>query len=328
MQGCWGDPTLIWLAYLFFFESLRNCPAPFIFGMRRIISPAYPSPNGLWTTRMCKFYTGVPSPAVLQLIIQLCSPYINNRRKIQKEDQIILTLMKLRLDLKMYDLACRFDISESTVSVIFREVLDVLATRLEFLISWPAKETVRKNIPRTMKKSKYSDVRCIIDCSELFIERPTLLTTRAQTWSSYKHHNTLKFLIGITPYGSISFLSQCWGGRISDVELTQLSGIIDKLDYGDVVMADRGFTIEEDLAVKGATLVIPPFLQGRAQLSPKEVTNSRKLSKVRIHVERAIGRVKTFSILQNTLPTKLVKHASKIVHVCAALTNLSPKLIN
>ena len=35
----------------------------------------------------------------------------------------------------------------------------------------------------------------------------------AQTWSDYKSHNTIKFLIGITPTGFISFLSNCYGGR-------------------------------------------------------------------------------------------------------------------
>ena len=43
---------------------------------------------------------------------------------------------------------------------------------------------------------------CIIDCTEIFIERPTNLDVRARTFSNYKSHNTVKFLIGITPNGS------------------------------------------------------------------------------------------------------------------------------
>ena len=33
--------------------------------------------------------------------------------------------------------------------------------------------------------------------------------------SNYKHSNTIKYLIGITPAGAVSSLSHGWGGRVS-----------------------------------------------------------------------------------------------------------------
>ena len=54
---------------------------------------------------------------------------------------------------------------------------------------------------------------CIIDCFEVFCEQPNGLKARAQTYSQYKHQSTIKFLIGITPQGLVSFISKCWGGR-------------------------------------------------------------------------------------------------------------------
>ena len=78
----------------------------------------------------------------------------------------------------------------------------------------------------------------IIDCFEIFVERATDLKARAQTWSNYKHHNTVKFLIGITPQGTISFISKGWGGRVSDRYLTEKCGLLEKLLPGDVLLAE------------------------------------------------------------------------------------------
>ena len=62
----------------------------------------------------------------------------------------------------------------------------------------------------------------IIDCFEVFMERPTNLKARAQTWSDYRHHNTVKFLIGISPRGAISYISKGWGRYTSNRELWTL----------------------------------------------------------------------------------------------------------
>ena len=79
------------------------------------------------------------------------------------------------------------------------------------------------------------------------------------TFSNYKNDNTFKGLVGISPDGSVTFVSLLYPGSISDKELTKRSGILDLLEPGDSVMADRGFEIEEDLLLIGVKLNIPPF---------------------------------------------------------------------
>lgn len=146
----------------------------------------------------------------------------------------------------------------------------------------------------------------------------------------------MKFLIGITPTGCISFLSKAWGGRVSDDQLTRSSGILQKLCPGDVVMADRGFRLQEDFGMLQCELVVPSFTKGKLQLSAKEVELSRAMSRVRIHVERVIGVLKNrYTILQSTLPISLIKRPSdgdvttidKIMTVCAALCNLGELVV-
>ena len=104
----------------------------------------------------------------------------------------------------------------------------------------------------------------IIDCFKIFIKGPTSLKARAQTYSNYKKHNTVKFLIGITLQGSIAFVSKGLGGRVSDVHITENCGLLCNLLPGDLlVLADQGFTIQEAAGLFCAEVKIPPFTKGK-----------------------------------------------------------------
>ena len=136
----------------------------------------------------------------------------------------------------------------------------------------------------------------------------------------------MKYLIGITPQGSIAFISQGWGGRTSDVHLTEKSGLLEKLLPGDVILADRGFTIQESVGLYCAEIKLPPFTRGKKQLTKVEVDAARRLSRVRIHVERVIGMLRQkYMLLQSTLPismltcddTEKLTTIDKIVTICS-----------
>ena len=74
----------------------------------------------------------------------------------------------------------------------------------------------------------------IIDCFEIFLDRPLNALARTQTFLPYKHRNTVKCLIVITPQGTVSFTSEGWVGRVSDKHLTENSWLLDHLTPGDV----------------------------------------------------------------------------------------------
>ena len=79
------------------------------------------------------------------------------------------------------------------------------------------------------------------------------------------------------------------GGRVSDVYLTEDSGLLDHLLPGDMMLADRGFTIEESAGTYCATVKVPTYTKGKKQLSQLEVDKSKQLSSVRIHIEQILG---------------------------------------
>jgi len=79
---------------------------------------------------------------------------------------------------------------------------------------------------------------------------------------------------------------------VSDQHLTQHCGILEYLQPGDQVLADRGFNVQDSARLYCAEVKIPPFTRGKKQLSKMEVDKSRDLSRVRIHVERVIGMLR------------------------------------
>ena len=87
--------------------------------------------------------------------------------------------------------------------------------------------------------------------------------------------------------------------------ITQNSWFLRLTDHGDLILADRGFDISNDLAVSSTRLEIPAFTRGKKQLSLQEVEYSKKLSKVHIDVERVIGLLK-MNILYFRVPSLLL----------------------
>ena len=287
------------------------------------------------------FYTGLPSFEILNTVFNQIERFVTRKSQLLTPFQeFVLTLMKLKLNMPLEDLAYRFNVSVPTVSRVFQAWMTVMDKRLSSFIKWPERENLWRTMPQCFQFSFGKKTTVIIDCFEVFIDRPSNLLARAQTFSSYKHHNTVKVLISITPQGTISFVSKAWGGRTSDKFLTENCVIMEKLLPGDLVMADRGFTIHESLVFKQAELAIPAFTRGKDQLDPVDVEKTRGIANVRIHVERVIGLLRRkYTILSGTLPIDYLicnmngsqematPMIDRIINVCSALVNLCPGIV-
>ena len=132
--------------------------------------------------------------------------------------------MPLRSGLLNEDVADRFDISPTKFSFILITWIQLLSKLLKNLVAWLPREAVRDNLPEAFIKTGNNKFRVILDCAEVFIERPKSLDCQAATWSDYKHHNPIKFLVGIPPSGFNIFLSSCYGDRASYKFITKDSG--------------------------------------------------------------------------------------------------------
>ena len=248
------------------------------------------------------FLNGILNAHLFKWLLSLVKPNVEPTTKsIIHENHLLLVLMKLRHGYVNKDLALRFNTNVTNISNIFRTYLKALSDILKNFIVWPEREALRRNIPSSFKNFK--NCVCTIDCN-------------------------IKYLVGITPSGTVSFLSAGWGGRASDKEITRNSGFLDKVTFGDCVLADRGFLIEEELANRGAVLRIPAFTRGKAKMSAKDVDMSRQIAHVRIHVKRVIGQLKKIRILNSVIPLSQVDLADDTMIVISGIVNLSPSVVN
>ena len=233
--------------------------------------------------------------------------------------------MKMKTGLTYSVLGVLFGVSAKTASNIFSQVLGVLYVQTVDWIIWPSQMEIAATMPECFR-NKYPNCRGIIDCTEVKTQRPAGVEKQIKLWSNYKGGWTVKFLVCIAPSGLITFVSRAYGGRASDIFITNQCGILEKFESGDEIMADKGFP---HIKVNdGVTLVMPPFAnKDRPQFTEEEMQNTFNVASVRIHVERAIQRLKIFYILTNRLSVDLIPRMDHIIHVAAVLTNLSPPII-
>jgi len=138
----------------------------------------------------------------------------------------------------------------------------------------------------------------------------------------------LKFLIGISPGGLITFISEPFGGRASDKAIFEQSGLINKMEHPDAVMVDKGFMIDDLCKQKKIEIIRPPFLKNKKQFSMDEALHSKDIASARVHIERINQRLKTFKILQNKFPWAHAHLSSDIMIIIGAICNLSPPIFS
>ncbi|XP_077533318.1 uncharacterized protein LOC144145537 isoform X2 [Haemaphysalis longicornis] len=289
----------------------------------------------------CRSYTGLPNVKVFEALFKYLEPRARNMtywgsddkkqgetrgrpKEIDLRNEFFMVLVRLRTGMSTEEVARNFMLSESQVSRIFSTWINFLQRELRRLTNIPPKEDMAQHLPKSFKG--FEDTRLVLDATEVRIQRSSLLKAQRQTFSRYKHYNTYKALLGCTPDGYVAFVSRLWGGSVSDKAILESSGLMDLLEEGDAIMVDKGFTFPH--LRLGITVHRPPFRERHERQMPAEaVYETRKIASARVHVERAIGRVKTFRILKGAFPITMLDIAEQVFQVCCFLANFKPPLI-
>lgn len=292
-----------------------------------------------------KFYTGLPNYFVLETVMWLLAPHMDGMKtvKLSKFQQLLLTLMRLRLDLRNQDLAYRFGVKVGTVTRTVHQMVSIMSSTLvPTAVFWPSRAELRKNLPAALRTS-HPDCAVIIDCFTVPFEEPVSRGNQQQQQQRMvassqglgTSHNVLKYLIGVAPQGVVTFVSRGVLGNVSDKSLAEGCGLLCKLLPGDVVLASRDLDIADSVAARGALFKIAGSYQGEAyrssECSPLADTSSETLS-VQRHVDRVISMVKQrYAMLTGPVEspfttaserTSNLSTFDKIVQVACALNNL------
>ena len=135
--------------------------------------------------------------------------------------------------------------------------------------------------------------------------------------------------VEISPSKGIIFIDQLYDDSTSDKEIVGRSVLFDPRfwEEGDLYMADLGFTIADDFIALNVELNIPEFLSDRDQLTKANVKESKSIASDLIHVERAIGRTKTFRSIRNEIPLAFYRSINQVWAVTCLLCYFLPPLI-
>lgn len=282
-----------------------------------------------------KHYTGITVVRFMALLAFLAPrefqvPFTAGRadiKHISNKNGLFFTLCRLRHDYGLKDLAVRFGLSTQSASDLFKAWINHMYFKLGQISIWPHRDVIINNMPKKFKE-EFPTTLAIIDGTELKTQVPAALGLQSQMFSDYKSSTTLKALIGCDPSGSVIFISDLFTGSVSDKAITVQSGFYEHLktlkdhcyiNEGDGIMADKGFTIKEELKELGLCLNIPPFASSGSQFSQADI-QTQKIAHHRVHIERLIRKVKTYKILSNTIPTSLFSNINQIWTVCCYMT--------
>lgn len=272
------------------------------------------------------FYGGGPHSAVKSD----GSRVVKRKKAFRGPNGLFFTLFILRTATPIKVASALFGRDETTGGRAFSTWLNFLARSLRHYVRLPKPDEVAKTAPANFVSSNLADVIFVLDATEVEVERVWNKDANYVLYSSYKGKTTGKLLIAITPSGMICYISGVYGGRLSDAEVVRQSGVLDDLRSAGFtggnfhVMADRGFNSIAPLLMQDEIhFVAPPWKRrGEEQFTQIDANLTQEIANRRIHVERAIGAMKKWRILDSKFSSKQFDHMGMCFQTIGALVNM------
>lgn len=92
-------------------------------------------------------------------------------------------------------------------------------------------------------------------------------------------------------------------------------------------MGDKGFIIR-DLLPLGVLLNLPAFLGGSNQIAAEDVVKTQEIASLRIHMERAISKIKNFRIWDRVTPLHQMELVNQMWAICVFCCNAQANIIS
>ncbi|XP_016100839.1 uncharacterized protein [Sinocyclocheilus grahami] len=116
-------------------------------------------------TEKVRYYTGLPCFAIVMSMFTTVKPFLPVAKKLSQFQMVLLTLIRLRLDLPIQHLSHIFNVSCRTLSATFADTIDVLYARLTPLLYWPERHCLQATMPH-----------------QFFVTRPNTINMSGLCW--------------------------------------------------------------------------------------------------------------------------------------------------
>jgi hypothetical protein len=218
------------------------------------------------------------------------------KRTLHWKTEYLVYCFFTRCNISMTRIAALFGVGRILVHDIVYGWANMLADTLAQFFPVPTRSQMLRAYPKSViKKFGHAHIFMLLDAIEIFAEVASMKSVNAILYSAYKHHSTLKWLVGCDPIGTVwnDSISEGYPGAISDPIQTIVTNILEQIPFGCAVEVDKGFLIENECAFLGIHCVRPmKMLTGQMQQSKEDVALTQKVGKTRIPVEQVNGQMK------------------------------------
>ena len=162
-------------------------------------------------------------------------------RSLSGANMLLLTFFIIRTGVSSRLAGFLFGVSAAVSSRIFGKVVILLHHFLRAEFPFPSSRRVASRAPAYTRIPVAP--RLIIDCTNVDTMEPSSRAARRSLYSQYYGGTCVKLLVGISPSGACTYVSEAFPGRTKDAAIVRGSGLLELLHPGDTIMADKGVSV-------------------------------------------------------------------------------------